>query len=251
MFPVITFLLKCGGKKRATGTESECVTLPRTTKLLAIGIVAGLFSFPFMGAETPCDPCKPVVLGVQLRPQQKPKWCWAACGEMIMLKAGRNPRTISQCIQASKSVAGSKRTNCCDRAADCDFTSWPVFDRFGFTFMHTSDSAIGWEQLVEEIKAGRPLCGAIKWSDSARDTPGHMFVVDGYCIKEDGDRWIHILDPEPTPIPDAIFKKARRGGDDYWMKWQDFQGASRAGVKQGWSPYTHWDDYYSIVAENS
>jgi len=67
-------------------------------------------------------------------------WCWAASGEMTMELLGAS---ITQCDEANKRFG---RTDCCNNPTPvgCINGGWPEYDKYGFTFSRTSDTALTW-----------------------------------------------------------------------------------------------------------
>jgi len=157
------------------------------------------------------------ILAVTVHPQETSMWCWAASGQMCMDYLGTSP---NQCTQANNRFG---RTDCCNNPvpSDCVVGGWPEFTKYGFTSIHTSDAALPWETIREEVCCNnRPFCFTWHWSGGG----GHMTVVSGYKTIESGN---HVLVTNPG-----------NGGDVYWITYDYYVngGGSRA----------HWDDYYQI-----
>lgn len=167
-------------------------------------------------------------LPVTLHSQETSMWCWAASGQMVMDYLGNN---VAQCTQANNRF---NRTDCpCNQCGanpvqnpPCVIGGWPEFGDYGFTFQRTSDNALSWTELTEELSRG-PRCGrtpvAFSWHWNGGG--GHMMVVTGY-LNLLGQRFVVIHDP-----------------------WGPCTGDTRvityaAYVSGG--HYTHWDDFYEI-----
>ena len=168
--------------------------------------------------------CTPEPLASQpvpLRGQETGVWCWAASGEMSMDFLGTD---VSQCDEANKRFG---RTDCCNspRPAACVNTGWPEFDKYGFTYSRTHDSALSLIQLKEQIYCKRkPVAFSWHWSGGG----GHMMVVKGYASVGGAD-WIYYNNPLPVGAGNYEFKT--------YADW-----VSAAG-------YTHWDDFYDITKQ--
>lgn len=174
--------------------------------------------------------CKPgliAALPVTLHPQETGMWCWAGSGQMVMHYLGNN---VSQCTQANNRFG---RTDCpCAQCSNpvnnppCVNGGWPEFDKYGFTFQRTSDTALTWDQLRKELSqnsaCGRtPVAYSWHWNGGG----GHMMVANGYVTVE-GTNYVSILDP-----------------------WAPCQGDARIITYDAYVSgpgYTHWDDFHHI-----
>ncbi len=138
---------------------------------------------------------------------------------------------VAQCTQANNRFGV---TNCpCDQCGSspvtnppCVIGGWPEFDKYGFTFKRTSDAALSWddlrEELAQESNCGRtPVAFSWHWAGGG----GHMMVAYGY-VSVAGTDYVAIHDP-----------------------WAPCAGDTRiltyAAYVQG-TGYTHWDDFYQI-----
>lgn len=175
--------------------------------------------------------CKPGVIGslpVDLRHQETSMWCWAASGEMVMDYLGTN---VTQCDEANKRFG---RTDCpCDQCGDnpltnppCVIGGWPEFDKYGFSFKRTSDTALSWSSLTKELSPNKycgktPVAYSWHWDGGG----GHMMVAYGF-VSVGGTNYVAIHDPWAPCIGDT-----RVLTYDAWV-----DGAG----------YSHWDDFYQI-----
>jgi hypothetical protein len=135
-------------------------------------------------------------LKVTLRAQELDRWCWAANGQMIMEYLGQ---TVGQCDQANKRFG---RGDCCptrdaSEPDGCNRSGWPEFNKYGFTYSETHNSALNWDQLRTEIDQGRPF--AFSWQGDGG--PGHMMVAIGYQAIPSG-QYVIINDPWPPKVGD-------------------------------------------------
>ena len=132
------------------------------------------------------------LLAVALRPQEWPRWCWAACGEMAMEFLGRRVR---QCEQVNMHFAGMLgELDCCATPEKCqDYAGYPDFGKFGFACTETF-SPLDWEGVRAQIYGeGKPFVYSY-----ARLGGEHMVVAVGYAESAAGDRFLIINDPEPV-----------------------------------------------------
>lgn len=175
--------------------------------------------------------CSPGAIGslpVTLHPQETSMWCWAGSGQMVMHYLGNN---VPQCTQANNRFG---RTDCpCAQCGPspvanppCVQGGWPEFDKYGFTFQRTSDTALTYAQLAAELSPKKycgktPIAYSWHWSGGG----GHMMVADAFVTLE-GTNYVSILDP-----------------------WGPCQGDARiltyAAYVAG-TGYTHWDDFHHV-----
>jgi hypothetical protein len=166
--------------------------------------------------------CTPPVVGsvpVTLRSQETSMWCWAASGQMVMAALGT---TVAQCDEANKRFG---RSDCCNTPTPgaCVNGGWPEFDKYGFTFKTTSDAALTWDQLKQQIYcAKKPYAFSWHWTGGG----GHMMVVIGYA--EIGtSRFVAINDPWAPNV-----------GDQRFIAYDEYVSGT---------DHTHWDDYYDVT----
>ncbi len=191
------------------------------SKSYAVAVLAtiGLIGSPgtICQAQTPPDNGSTNVI---LRAQQTNMWCWAASGQMVMEFLGKN---VSQCDEADKRFS---HNDCCNSPtpAPCIQGGWPEFDKYGFAFQTTSDTALSWDELRAEIAThNRPFAFSWHWIGGG----GHMMVVRGF-LTVDGKRFVSINDPWPPNI-----------GDQRDITYEEFiEGPD----------HTHWNDYYAVTA---
>ena len=178
--------------------------------------------------------CKPAIIGslpVQLHPQETSMWCWAASGQMIMDYLGHD---VAQCVEANNRF---NRNDCCNidlcppptesSAHACVTGGWPEFNKYGFTFKTTSNAALSWKDLREQISnepncKKRPFAFTWHWPGGG----GHMMVAKGYLTLE-GTNYVVMFDPlSPCVGNERIITY------DYYV--------------QSPGHHTHWNDYYDV-----
>ncbi len=167
-----------------------------------------------------CDPKPSFTLDVTLRPQQTSMWCWAASGQMCMEYLGVNQ---SQCTQANNEFS---RNDCCNtpKPNDCVNGGWPEFDKYGFSFTRTSNTALTWDQIKSEIYCNkRPFAFSWHWPGGG----GHMMTAIGY-VELNGDRQVLVNNPWAPNVGNTSFMSY-----DWYVA--------------GAGDHTHWDDFYQIV----
>ena len=162
-------------------------------------------------------------LTMTMRPQEKDNWCWAASGEMVMEYLDAS---IRQCDEANKRF---NREDCCGRSVpdECDQGGWPEFNEYGFDFDKTNDQALSWANVKKQIGCKEtPFCAT--WKVEGTDE-GHMVVISGYKIDNNGVKHVRIRNPLPVGQ-----------GFSNWFTYDYY-------VSHG--AYVHWDDYYNIKKE--
>ena len=168
-----------------------------------------------------------VSLPLGRRHQETNMWCWAASGEMVMDFLGTN---VTQCDQANRRFGYNE---CCNSPvpSKCVMGGWPEFTKYGYQNARTSNTALTWEQIVDQIdpapdssgnkKDPSPIAFSWKWSGGG----GHMMVAYGYAVV-DGKRYVFIHDPWPPNV-----------GVSKCIPYEEYVSGSN---------YTHWDDFYDI-----
>jgi hypothetical protein len=183
-----------------------------------------VFTLPFclMATLSIAGCCTPEPINTQpvaLRAQETGMWCWAASGEMCMDYLGTD---VVQCDEANKEFG---RTDCCNNPVpeDCINGGWPEFDKYNFSFSRTSNTALTWGQLTEQIYCNKkPIAFSWHWSNGG----GHMMVARGYATI-DGVNYVYINDPWAPNV-----------GNQRIIPYTD-------GYVSG-ADHTHWDDFYNI-----
>ena len=166
-----------------------------------------------------CTPEPATTQPVSVRGQETGMWCWAASGEMCMEFLGTN---VQQCDEANKRFG---RNDCCNGPVPngCVNGGWPEFDKYGFSASHTSDAALTWDQVQDQIYCKKkPFAFTWHWNSGG----GHMMVARGY-ISLNGTNYIYRNNPLPVGVGTADIITY----DNY------VTGAD----------HTHWDDYYDIT----
>jgi hypothetical protein len=174
------------------------------------------------GAQVCGCHCTPGVIGSQavaLRPQETSMWCWAASGEMCMDFLGAD---VTQCDEANQRFG---RSDCCNSPVpeDCINGGWPEFDKYNYTYSTTSDAALTWSQVQDQVYCKKkPFAFSWHWDGGG----GHMMVVIGY-VTVDGVQYVTINDPWSPNV-----------GDQRVITYEDYVDGSG---------YWHWNDYYDIT----
>jgi hypothetical protein len=160
-------------------------------------------------------------LDTKLIPQETGQWCWAASGQMIM---GFLNHDVSQCLQANNEFG---RSDCCvDKTPeDCVQGGWPEFTKYDFNHDRTSDQALTWDQLREQIACRKtPVAFSWHWTDGT----GHMKVIYGYDSRVGVN---NLLVNDPLPAKPGL-------GERQTMTYEEYVSGS---------DHTHWDDFYNIA----
>jgi hypothetical protein len=115
---------------------------------------------------------------------------------MTMLYAGGDSATITQCAQAN--LAFSQSTCCTNGATTaCNKPYYPEYNKWGFSFTYTDDTAPTWKALKGLMDSGKPLVFLWMWNEGG----GHAMVAVGYY--EDtttNTRMVNMIDPWPPNV---------------------------------------------------
>jgi hypothetical protein len=165
--------------------------------------------------------------------QEEGNWCWAACGEMVMEKLKR--ANIDQCDEANRRLG---RNDCCPppgipRPSACNKTGWPQFESYDLKADTTFCQALSWEDIKKQIDCKKkPFCWTMRFTDdtsecgdinSGTDTSGHMMVISGYKIDENGVNVLKVLDPDDSSA--------------FFINYSQYVCGPG---------YGHWNDFYNI-----
>jgi len=147
----------------------------------------------------------PLVLPVQVRPQEQGLWCWAATASMITtyLSDGQTAG-LRQCDFASDGMPAGR--NCCaaDMPLECDRPEYPRFVPHGFRVTIEARDWPVWKDVVSEIANNRPLGLVERYPKTS-----HMFVALGVHELQ-GDRLLEIYDPASP-------------GNYWWHEFSDYE----------------------------
>ena len=135
------------------------------------------------------------LLAVPYFHQHVTEWCWAACAQMLFHTLNVNKK--SQCEMAEEAFFPHQ---CCTtpQSNACNKPYYPklVFQGNGVPYKDTA-SAVSFQAIDTEIKAGRPLEIFWKWNGS---TAGHLLLISGtykpIAPNLTGD--LHIIDPRKS-----------------------------------------------------
>ncbi len=210
-------------------------------KIIIIFLILLMVAISAISTACPCV-CKPALVGslaVPLHPQETSNWCWAASGQMVMDYLGHS---VSQCAQANHLFS---RTDCCTidlcpvpteapqydtlgNCIGCACGGWPEFGNWGFNSTRTSDKALTWDQVKNEISnepccSKRPFTFTWHWPGGG----GHTMVAKGY-LSLSGVNYVVMLDPWSPCV-----------GDETIITYDFYNTAS--------THHTHWDDFYEIT----
>jgi len=174
--------------------------------------------------------CRPPAISsvpINLYPQQRDWWCWAASAEMISQYYAHR---INQCDSASYvyNVDHNPDIDCCTGCSgDCPCwgSQWGVFldelkdnwDHFNFQYVYEND-VLSWDDLKETI-ATTSGCGR---SPIEALVPGHVVVIYGYA-EVAGERYLSYRDPwEPNCEKSGSSCSSKTGGDDVLTTYDAF-----------------------------
>lgn len=190
--------------------------------IMLMTVIAALFS----GC---CKPPKVASVGMNLHPQERDWWCWAAAAEMISQYYGH---TIEQCDSASYVYNKDHNPDiaCCTGCTGncpCWGSSWGVYmselldnwDHWNFTYTHVA-SSLSWTELKKTIST-TSYC---RKSPIEAIIPGHVVVVYGYA-EIDGNNYVFYRDPwEPNCDKDGTNCTPKSGGNDVVTTYAAFTG---------------------------
>jgi len=197
----------------------------KTSKLIVFAILSLAVFGQFSGC---CHPAKISSVGVNLHPQQRDWWCWAACAEMI---SEYYVHKIVQCDSANY-VYNKDHTpdiDCCTGCqGDCPGwgPAWGAYiyeikdnwDHWNFTYTYTA-SSLSWEDLKKTVST-TSYCGK---SPIEAVIPGHVVVIYGYA-EIDGNKYISYFDPwEPNCEKVRGNCQPKTGGDDVVTTYDAFK----------------------------
>ena len=197
--------------------------MTRLSRFSALPLALLLTACPWpKSSSTLCTPPASRTLGVPLRGQLTNMWCWAASGQMTMnfIHAASN---VQQADEANRRFG---RTDCANSPtpAACIQGGWPEYEKYSFSRVRTTDTALTWAQVREEIGcAGRPFAFSWHWPGGG----GHMMVAIGYRTLEGAGNWVLVNNPWP---PTA--------GNQSWMLYDRYVETP--------GDHTHWDDFHQI-----
>ena len=192
----------------------------RAARLLIVTLLLVLATLS-LADNPPCSTGNTCFLKVPLRPQETTNWCWAATSQMAMEFLGH---TVPQCKQAND-ILNHDHVDCC-KAKDgmaCNQTGWPDLKRYGFNFSRTPGTPLTWDQLVAQIRGGKPFIYTWAWLGGGK----HMKVATGYSVTSSGTRYVSYNNPLEVNVGLA-------SSEPY--------SAYVSGAR-----YKHWDDFVDIV----
>lgn len=166
-----------------------------------------------------CNPPKVASLGVNLHPQQRDWWCWAAAAEMVSQFYGHQ---VNQCDSASyvHNKDHNPDINCCTGCSGncpCWGSAWGAtideikdnWTHWNFTYTYL-DGTLAWKDLKEALS---PTASCLKTPIEVI-IPGHVIVAYGYA-EIDGTNYVSYYDPwEPNCSKDDDGCEPQPGGDD-------------------------------------
>jgi len=166
-----------------------------------------------------CQPPKLSSVGVNIHPQQRDWWCWAACTEMVSEYYGHR---VIQCDSANyvHNKDHDPDVECCTGCkGDCPCwgSAWGAFIdeikdnwthwKFNYTYVASS---LSWEDLKSTVST-TSCCGK---SPIYVVIPGHVVVIYGYA-EINGNKYISYFDPwEPNCEKVSANCQDKTGGAD-------------------------------------
>jgi len=126
----------------------------------------------------------------KIQTQEQLNWCWAAVGVSID-KYFSPQSTRTQCQLAGQVLGG----DCCSNSDSCDLAEGleDALNVTGTLKQARGGIALDFDDIRQEIEAGRPVCARIGWQPD--ETRGHFVVIRGYSVSSAGEPWVDIADP--------------------------------------------------------
>jgi hypothetical protein len=157
-----------------------------------------------------------VDLDFPIQIQAHDNWCWAAVAAGVATYYARlaGQPAIMQCAVATQFLRSqfAPNTNLCNEpipeGADHPLALGGVLYRLGLLAGKEINGEIGFDDIVREIQAKRPVCCHIGYADD----DGHFLVIAGYNA---GTREIRVCDPAKSPEHGMLLYQGRttfRGG---------------------------------------
>ena len=114
-----------------------------------------------------------LILNFTMEIQEEDNWCWAATAASVSFFYAQQ-RRWTQCKVASATLGQS----CCENHHPCD-EPWSLDSALTNTgnFDRMQEGVILWQEIKNEITAGRVLCAFIRWHDNS--DVGHFVAVSG------------------------------------------------------------------------
>ena len=145
-----------------------------------------------------------------IQPQKQSEWCWAATAASVAQYFDPTT-TLEQCdvVNILENVS-----DCCANPSSynqpADLAS--AIQTVGCLRL-SLDRALTFDELRQEIDAGRPVCAGIAWDSGG----GHAVLITAYNVLSSGSHHIHVEDPL-NPSGDVDFDEFSNAyhGDGKW-----------------------------------
>jgi len=211
-------------------TTRETVTIEQRGRMMncaTIRIILVSFVMAFLLFGCVCRPPQLASLGVNLHPQQRDWWYWAAAAEMI---SEYYKNKVEQCKSASYvyNVDHNPDIDCCTGCSDncpCWGSAWGAtiaevkanWDHWDFSYKYIA-STLSWNDLKKTLSPTK-YC---KKCPIEALIPGHVLVVYGYAEIED-NKYVSYFDPwEPNCAKSSAVCQPKSGGDDVVTTYEAF-----------------------------
>jgi hypothetical protein len=150
-----------------------------------------------------------------IQKQQQSEWCWSAVA--VTLDKYFNPAsTLTQCQLADEVVTNGAGQKACQNPAG---SNKPAELKLAIQKVNrlrlSVPEPLSFDQLCQEIDAGRPVAVAIEWESGG----GHAVIVTGYQVLPSGACLVHVEDPlNPSSTVDFDEFANRYYGDGVWTE---------------------------------
>jgi hypothetical protein len=124
----------------------------------------------------------------EIEKQREDKWCWAAVS--VTVDHYFSPGSTSTQCRVARNVLGV--TQCC---SDPDVCNTPAKLQTALTAVRklkdTLTRPLEFDEIRQEIEAGRPVCVRIGWSGGG----AHFVMISGYRLSASGAKLVEVADP--------------------------------------------------------
>lgn len=164
----------------------------RILRVLATLLFAGFLTFGTVA--TPANavinttkvttPQKLVSLNMTPQAQEKNLWCWAGASNIIANHYGAD---VSQNEFCNRAKGNTNLTAPCPNTTGDLYDIRRAWNSLGIYGSNATYAPISFNQIKQEIDAGRPVMARIQWKSNGM---GHFLVIEGYDEATQQIQWI-------------------------------------------------------------
>lgn len=169
-----------------------------------------------------CQPPKISSVPVNLYPQQRDWWCWAACTEMVSDYFGHR---VKQCDSANYVRPPTTCCSGCSGNCDCWGSNWGAtisdiqnnWTHWNFSYTY-KESSLTWEEVKTTVSNTSNCCRCPIYVV----TGGHVVVIYGYS-EIGSSKYVSYNDPWPPDCEKISGTcKSKPGGEDVVSTYEAF-----------------------------